>query len=37
MYIYEIFTKYTWNIYAVIIDRIFLIVFFSEFIVNWKT
>ena len=34
MYVYEIFTKYTWNIYAFIAHKVFEIFFYNELIVN---
>ena len=36
MYVYEIFTKYTWNIDAFITYKVLKIFFYSKLIVNWK-
>ena len=36
MYLYEIFKKCTWNIYAFIICNVFYIFFYSNLIVNWN-
>ena len=36
IYVYEIFTKYAWNIYTFITCKVFKILFYSKLVVNWK-